>query len=154
MRRLGSILLWSAISAAFIGPGTVTVCALAGAMHGTALVWALVFSTAACLALQEGAARLTVASGLPLGAAIRRQFGRGVAWSVVGVVVLGCAAYEAGNLLGAVAGLGLLLDVDARWLALGAGALAAGVLLQGRADRVARLVGVAVAVNVGLLGAR
>ncbi len=146
MRRLGSILLWSAISAAFIGPGTVTVCALSGARHGVSLIWALVFSTAACLALQEGAARLTVASTVPLGTAIRQRFGRGPSWAVVGAVVLGCAAYEAGNLLGAVAGLGLLLRFNGRVLALGAGALAAAVLLAGRAERVARVVGLAVAV--------
>ena len=70
MRRLVSILLWSAISAAFIGPGTVTTAAAAGAGYGMSLLWALLFSTIACLSLQEASARLTIASGKPLAQAI------------------------------------------------------------------------------------
>lgn len=38
MKRIGSILLWSAIAAAFIGPGTVTAAASAGASAGIALL--------------------------------------------------------------------------------------------------------------------
>ena len=44
MKRLASILVWSAISAAFIGPGTVTTAARAGAGFGLALLWAVVLS--------------------------------------------------------------------------------------------------------------
>jgi Mn2+/Fe2+ NRAMP family transporter len=104
-----------------------------------------VFSTLACLALQEASARMTAASGLTLGEAIARRFGRAASWSVVGSVVLGCAAYEAGNVLGAVAGAGLGLPVSKVWLTLGVGGVAAAILLSGRPDRVARLMGVAVA---------
>ena len=50
---LGGVLFWSVISAAFIGPGTVTTAAAAGAGHGLTLLWALVFSTLACIVLQE-----------------------------------------------------------------------------------------------------
>ena len=39
----GSVLLWSVISAAFIGPGTVTTAANAGSLFGTQLLWALLF---------------------------------------------------------------------------------------------------------------
>ncbi|MBW2276177.1 MAG: Nramp family divalent metal transporter [Deltaproteobacteria bacterium] len=145
MKRLGPILLWSAISAAFIGPGTVTTAAVAGANHGFDLLWALVFSTLACLALQEAAARMTCASGLALGEAIAVRFGRAASWTVVGSVVLGCAAYEAGNVLGAVAGVGLQLPISPVWLTAGIGAVAFAILLSGRPDRVARLMGVAVA---------
>ncbi|MEZ4850004.1 MAG: hypothetical protein R3B93_15585 [Bacteroidia bacterium] len=38
-----SILFWSVISAAFIGPGTVTTASKAGATYHTELLWALVF---------------------------------------------------------------------------------------------------------------
>jgi len=145
VKRLGPILLWSAISAAFIGPGTVTTAAVAGAEHGFELLWALVFSTLACLALQEASARMTAVSGQTLGEAIASRFGRAASWSVVGSVVIGCAAYEAGNVLGAVAGAGLALPVSPVWLTLGAGTVAAAVLLSGRPERVARLMGVAVA---------
>ena len=99
MRRLAAVMLWSVISAAFIGPGTVTAAAAAGAGFGLQLLWALVFSTVACLVLQEASARLTIVSGLTLGQALRRRYPRGLAGAatvtlVLGAVVLGCAAYE------------------------------------------------------------
>jgi manganese transport protein len=144
------VLFWSVIAAAFIGPGTVTTCASAGARHGFALLWAVLFSTLACLVLQEAAARLAILSGLDLGRAIRARFHRGAAGLlalllVLGAIVLGCAAYEAGNILGAVSGvaLGAALPGAAMTLALGAGA---GALLWfGRAGTVARLMGIVVA---------
>ena len=112
------LLFWSVISAAFIGPGTVTTCSLAGANYGTSLLWALTFSTLATIVLQETAARVTLASGKSLGEIMLQRHGTGGIWIsrlLAGGVVLGCAAYEAGNLLGAVAGLKLLADIPA-WL--------------------------------------
>ncbi|RMD96348.1 MAG: divalent metal cation transporter, partial [Calditrichaeota bacterium] len=109
MNRLLNILFWSIISAAFIGPGTVTTAAKAGASYRFALLWALLFSTLACLILQEASARITIVSGRNLGQALRDQFHGGVAGFavlilVLGAIILGCAAYEAGNILGGVAG--------------------------------------------------
>ena len=66
MQRLLNILLWSVIAAAFIGPGTVTTAASSGARFGFALLWALLFSTVACLVLQEASARVAVVSGRTL----------------------------------------------------------------------------------------
>jgi manganese transport protein len=145
MRRLLDILLWSVISAAFLGPGTVTTAAAAGARHGLALVWALVFSTLTCLVLQEAAGRLTVASGRDLGTILREQGGRWLPWTAAGAVILGCAAYEAGNVLGGVAGLDLVMGgTPARLAALCV--LAAAVLLwMGSTQLVARLLGLVVA---------
>ena len=150
MKRAGSVLLWSAISAAFIGPGTVTTAAAAGARHGTALLWALLFSTVACLALQEASARLAVATGKPLARTLGELTGRGpaarlVPLGVVGSVVLGCAAFQAGNILGAVAGAGLAAALSTRVLSVGCGLLAAGILLSGKASTVARILGGVVA---------
>ena len=50
------------VSAAFIGPGTVTVCSVAGASYSYALLWALLLSIVFCIGLQEMAARLGVVS--------------------------------------------------------------------------------------------
>jgi len=151
MRRLAAVVLQSAIAAAFIGPGTVTSCASAGAAFGPALLWALTFSTLACLVLQEAAARLTVTSGLTLGQALRRRFSSGVAGVavtlvVLGAVILGCAAYQAGNVLGAVAGARLLVEVPAPSLALLVGAAAAAVLWLGRMRGAVRVLSALVAV--------
>ncbi len=154
MKRFGSILLWSAIAAAFIGPGTVTAAASAGAGQGPALLWAILFSGIATYTLQEFSGRLAVATGNDLATVLRqrypRGFGRVATLALVGgAILLGCAAYEAGNILGGAAGAMLALDlpkdVVTLILALAAGAL----LLAGSPQTVAR----AMAVFVALMGA-
>ncbi len=50
------------VAAAFIGPGTVTVCTLAGVGFGYALLWTLLLSTLATMVLQEMSARLGLVS--------------------------------------------------------------------------------------------
>ena len=80
---LGSVLFWSVISAAFIGPGTVTTCAMAGSRFGLDLLWALTFSTLGTILLQEAAARVTIASGLSLGELLTQTYGPRVRWLMV-----------------------------------------------------------------------
>lgn len=108
MTRLGSILLWSVIAAAFIGPGTVTAAASAGSGFGLALLWAILFSGVATFTLQEFSARLAIASDSDLAAVLRARYPSGAGRALVialvgGAVLLGCAAYEAGNILGSAA---------------------------------------------------
>lgn len=112
-----NILFWSVISAAFIGPGTITTAAKAGANHGYSLAWALVFSVIACLVLQEAAARISIVSKKTLGKAIAEQYRhKKTGWLiiilVVGAIIIGSAAYETGNLLGAAAGTGIISSVN------------------------------------------
>jgi manganese transport protein len=112
-RRLLSVAFWSIISAAFIGPGTVTTAGKAGAAHGLDLLWALLFSILATIVLQEAAARITLASDRSLGEIISLQFAN-ARWLRIALflaVAFGCAAYQAGNLLGALSGLELLGDI-------------------------------------------
>lgn len=151
MQRLLGILFWSVIAAAFIGPGTVTTCALAGLRHDLALGWALTFSTVACFVLQEGVARLAIVSRDGLGSAVRRTLGEQpwAAWLVVVVgasVIFGCAAYQAGNILGAVAGAGLELPWPREVLAVAVAAVAATLLWFGRPGAVATALSVFVAI--------
>jgi len=132
-KRILNILFWSVVSAAFIGPGTITTAAKSGAAFGTELLWALLFSTLACLLLQEAAARLTIISGKNLGQAIVDQFENSKARVpililVLGAIVVGAAAYEMGNLLGAIAGFRLIFDLPAWLLVLIIGAAAAIIL--------------------------
>jgi len=112
-QRLINILFWSVISAAFIGPGTVTTAASAGAVFGYALIWALIFSTAACYVLQEASARITAVSNMNLGEAMRSEYGssRSGRWLIglaLVAILSGCTAFEAGNILGAVEGISLI----------------------------------------------
>lgn len=146
MKRVLDLLFWSVIAAAFIGPGTVTTAARAGSDFGFALAWALLFSTIACLVLQEASGRITVLTGKELGEAVRARFASS-SWTrwVPGVlaagVVLGCAAYEAGNLLGGVAGLRLAVDVSPALATIFCGVVAAALLATGNTRWIARSLG-------------
>jgi manganese transport protein len=150
MRRILSVLFWSIVAAAFIGPGTVTTAASAGASHGFALLWALGFSVVATLVLLEAAARLTIVSGRNLAEAIRERF-RGqrssllVLMLVLGAIVVGNAAYEAGNILGAVAGVGLGFELPAPLVTIAIGAGAGALLWLGRPTTVAHVLSLTVA---------
>jgi Mn2+/Fe2+ NRAMP family transporter len=151
VRRLFNILLWSVIAAAFIGPGTVTTCAQAGSDFGFALAWALLFSTVACIVLQEAAGRITVLTGHELGTAIRQRYAGPsgvnlVATVLAAGVVLGCAAYQAGNLLGAVAGVRLVVGISPALLTVVCGAGAAALLATGSTRWIANVLGALVAV--------
>lgn len=143
----GSVLLWSVISAAFIGPGTVTTAAQAGASFGFQLMWALTFSIAAAIVLQEAAARITIASGKSLGGIIALRYaerGRALCVALFAAVAFGCAAYEAGNIVGAAAGLRSLVPVARPVAALCVAFPAALLLWSGRHALIARILGVAV----------
>ncbi len=149
-QRLLNILFWSVISAAFIGPGTITTAASAGAEFGYSLLWALVFSTVACMILQEASSRLTTVSGRNLGQAIREYlfdkfWGRMTAYLILTAIVLGCIAYEAGNILGAVAGASLILDIPYYWLTIAIGILAFLLFGLGSVNFIAKAMGVIVA---------
>lgn len=98
------------VAAAFIGPGTVTVCTLAGIHFGFALLWAMVLSVGATIVLQEMAARLGIITQKGLSEVIRQQisspFLRTLAiLLILSAIVVGNAAYEAGNISGSILGL-------------------------------------------------
>ncbi len=98
------------VAAAFIGPGTVTLCTIAGVNFGFALLWAMVLSIIATIILQEMTARLGVISQKGLSEVIRGEISRPIVRKVVVILILsaivvGNAAYEAGNISGGVLGL-------------------------------------------------
>ncbi|MEY3052426.1 MAG: hypothetical protein RLY31_2211 [Bacteroidota bacterium] len=134
-RRNWRLLLWSVVPAAFIGPGTVTTCAKAGAVYDVRLLWTLTFSMLTTFLLQEAAARLTIATGEQPGAVIARRLsgrtGGLLRWFLFGTVAFGCTAYQAGNILGAVAGLQQLTDLPDTWLTTGLAVFAGGLLWRG-----------------------
>lgn len=110
-KRIGPGVL---VAAAFIGPGTVTVCSIAGAQYGFTLLWALLLAAIATIVLQEMSARLGLVTRIGLADIIRtrvtqpwlRYFGIAV---ILCAILLGNTAYEAGNLGGASLGLEALL---------------------------------------------
>lgn len=98
------------IAAAFIGPGTVTVCTLAGVGFGFTLLWAMVLSIFATIVLQEMSARLGIITQKGLSEIIRTEIKHPVfkflaILLILSAIVIGNAAYEAGNITGGVLGL-------------------------------------------------
>ena len=105
------------IVAAFIGPGTVTVCVTAGVQYGFALLWAVLLSIIATIVLQEMSARAGIITQKELTASIRDQFDAPILkWTSVllifGAIVIGNTAYEAGNISGASLGMTALFPED------------------------------------------
>ena len=128
------------VAAAFIGPGTVTACTLAGTNFGFALLWALVFATISTMILQGMSARLGVAGRLGLGEALMSGAGHPVTRLILGGLVIvalgfGNAAYEGGNISGGALGLEAILGSGGpdqfRAVVLGISIIAAAVLLLG-----------------------
>jgi len=104
------------VTAAFIGPGTITTCSLAGARFGYALLWGLVFSVVATIVLQEMSSRLGIITRQGLGEALRKQFSSPfskfiTAALVISAITIGNAAFETGNLIGASLGLESLFSM-------------------------------------------
>lgn len=145
--KFWNFIFWLVIAAAFIGPGTVTTAASAGANHQYQLLWALLFSTGACIVLQEAAARVSIVTGQGLGGAIKSRFkSPSLVWFIAIAVFLGCAAYEAGNILGAISGLALIVTGIPTWVfTVIIVVVAASVLLIGNINTVANILGVIVA---------
>ena len=121
------------VAAAFIGPGTVSTASRVGAEFGLVLFWGLLFSLMATLVLQDMALRIGLVSRLSLGEVINRSLRQvWIKWPVllltISAVVIGNAAYQSGNLLGAAIGLKQLFNLDTG-LAVGVMCVLAGVLL-------------------------
>jgi manganese transport protein len=104
------------IAAAFIGPGTVTVCTLAGVNFGYDLLWALLLSIITTIILQESAARIGLVTQVGLASNISRTIQKaGLRYFSISLVllaiVLGNAAYEAGNISGGSLGAEIFFDL-------------------------------------------
>lgn len=106
----------SLVAAAFIGPGTVTVCTLAGVNFGFELLWALLLSVIATVILQEMAARLGLIYQKGLANIISEKFTKPLTrYFAIGLIIIaivfGNAAYEAGNISGGAMGAELIADI-------------------------------------------
>ena len=102
------------VAAAFIGPGTVTVCTVAGVNFGFNLLWAMALSIVATIVLQEMAARLGIISQKGLSEVIRSEIknpllNKLMIFLILSAIVIGNASYEAGNISGGILGLETVL---------------------------------------------
>lgn len=142
MKKLGPGLL---IAAAFIGPGTITACTIAGVEFGYSLLWALLFSIVATIILQEMSSRLGLVTeqGLAetvltnLSSKLLRNLIIGI---ILSAILIGNAAYEGGNIGGAVLGLQALLGNEhSNWYPLLIGGIAFILLWYGNYKTIERV---------------
>ena len=106
------------IAAAFIGPGTVTLCTIAGVSYGYSLIWAIILSIFATIFLQELSLRIGLATKMNVAEVIRKSvksvfLNRFLLILIVSSILIGNAAYEAGNITGASLGISGIINYKA-----------------------------------------
>lgn len=101
------------LAAAVIGPGTVVVYSIAGAVHGYELLWVFPVAGVFAAVYVEMFARFGIASDVTLWSAVRDRYG--VTAAALGGVVGAATAmgYQTGNVLGVGVGMELLTGVTA-----------------------------------------
>ena len=102
------------IAAAFIGPGTVTLCSLAGVKFGMSLLWTIIISILAAIILQSMAIKVSILAKKNLTQAIKEEIKHPIVKNLVlGLILVailfGNTAYEAGNISGTILGIETLL---------------------------------------------
>ena len=105
------------IAAAFIGPGTVTLCTIAGASFGYSLIWAILLSIFSTIVLQEMSLRIGLITKMNLAEVIRiniksKFINRLFLVLIICSILIGNAAYEAGNITGASLGISAILNSE------------------------------------------
>jgi len=125
------------IAAAFIGPGTVTLCTIAGASFGYSLIWAIILSIFSTIVLQEMSLRIGLITKMNLAQVIRiniksKFLNRLLLILIISSILIGNAAYEAGNITGASLGISAILNSQSiNYIPVLIGLIAFIVLYQG-----------------------
>lgn len=101
------------ITSAFIGPGTVTLCLLAGVASGNTLLWAVIFSTAATIVLQDMCVRLGFYTKFGLEETIKIKLENNAFLPIISAlifvaIIFGNTAYQSGNIAGTAMGIELI----------------------------------------------
>lgn len=124
------------IAAAFIGPGTVTLCTLAGIKFGMSLLWTLLIAVLASITLQSMAVKIGIIGKKSITEALKDEISNPVIKYIIitlifMTILIGNTAYEAGNISGAVMGLETLfgqIKIDFKDFSLNIHAIIIGLL--------------------------
>ncbi|MFQ6081961.1 MAG: Nramp family divalent metal transporter [Candidatus Aminicenantia bacterium] len=125
------------ITAAFIGPGTITTCSMAGARFGYALIYALLFATITAIILQEMSGRLGLVSRFDLAQSLR-EFPKSKGVKIFYIlltfssITFGCAVYEAGNIIGGSLGLEMVTSIPKNYWVIFISLIAGLILSRGK----------------------
>ena len=134
IREIGPGIL---IAAAFIGPGTVTLCTIAGVSYGYSLIWALVLSIFATIFLQELSLRVGLVTKMNVAEVISKSIksiylNKFLIVLIISSILIGNAAYEAGNITGASLGIsGIINNATISYIPIFIGIVAFVILFQG-----------------------
>ena len=133
------------IAAAFIGPGTVTLCSLAGAKFGMSLLWTIIIAILIAIILQSMAIKVSILAKKNLTQAIKEELKNPIVKNLVlGLILVailfGNTAYEAGNISGTILGIETLLGefkfnlgyISFNFYSLAIGIIAASLLWTGK----------------------
>ena len=124
------------IAAAFIGPGTVTLCTLAGVKFGMSLLWTLLIAVLASITLQSMAVKIGIIGKKSITEALKDEISNPLIKYIIitlifMTILIGNTAYEAGNISGAVMGLETLfgqIKIDFKDFSLNIHAIIIGLL--------------------------
>ena len=125
------------IAAAFIGPGTVTLCTIAGASFGYSLIWAIILSIFSTIVLQEMSLRIGLVTRMNLAEVIRTSIkskilNRFIILLIISSILIGNTAYEAGNITGASLGISAIINYESiNYIPVFIGLIAFVILYQG-----------------------
>ncbi len=140
------------ITGAFIGPGTVTVCLLAGVKSGVSLLWAVLFSTFATIILQDMVVRLAVREKRSLEEIFLSRFTRPwlkglFALFIFTAIIVGNTAYQSGNLAGTSLGVALLFEeIPGPWIVFGVAVVCLFIFTFNNTQQFRQILGMLVAV--------
>lgn len=110
----------AAVSAAFVGPGSITVCFLMGYKYSYELIYTVLLSIFCTVVFQEMAARIAFARKKNLSEVLAEEkesglLGKLLFWLAALAIIFGNAAYQSGNLSGTFLGL-KILGLSANWV--------------------------------------
>lgn len=142
------------IVGSFLGPGTVTTATRTGASFGYALLWTIVFSVIATIALQEMSARLGIITQKGLAEHITDIFEAQPVMRMIailfvgGAITLGGIAYMSGDLLGTSLGISNLTGIPTNFVAPAIGVIILILLNVGTVKWLEKILGFLVATMV------
>jgi manganese transport protein len=122
------------ITAAFIGPGTLTLCTLAGTQMGLSLLWVVLLAVLLSIFIQQLVAQMAWKTELGLAEMLLQNTQHpilriGLLFLVLTAILVGNAAYEGGNLAGAQLGFQSLVELP--HFSLGSISISTSLLLLG-----------------------
>jgi manganese transport protein len=141
-QRIKSMGPGAIVTAAVVGPGTVTTCGLSGYGFGYQLAWALIFSVIAMVIMQFMTSKIGIIGEMGLSDSIHKVFADSpirIPLFLLLIIAIFCGncAYQAGNVVGASVGLSILFGPYRTFFCIIISATALALVLTGNIKYIA-----------------